>query len=314
MDVIEIGHLSNGLSVYMDKNAYGADGIVIIGRAKAHTGFRGQHESGLVKMIAIGLGKQKGADSCHSLGYKYMSENLAGMASIALARAPFLFAVGTVENAYDKIAHVVAVTPAALIDTDRKLLVEAKANMPRLLLDHIDVLVVNEIGKAISGGGMDTNVVGRYSTPYAWGGPTIERIVLLDLTDDSQGNATGMGLADIATRRLFNKIDFEKTYANGITATVPISTRVPMIMECDRDAVRVAIKTCHAKDLREVRLVRIQDTLHLAEIEISEALIAEARATPGMVLTGEPEPMQFDEIGDFTRLTSVGATAGVYRH
>jgi hypothetical protein len=156
---------------------------------------------------------------------------------------------------------------------------------------------------------MDTNVVGRYSTPYAWGGPTIERIALLDLTDDSQGNATGMGLADIATRRLFNKIDFDKTYANGITATVPISTRVPMIMDCDRDAVRVAIKTCHAQDLREVRLVRIQDTLHLAEIEVSEAMVAEARGTPGVVLTSEPEPMRFDESGDFSGPVLGSATA-----
>jgi hypothetical protein len=309
MEVAEIGRLANGLPVYMDKNAYAADGIVIIARAKAHTGFRGKHESGLVKMIAIGLGKQKGADSCHSLGYKYMAENLAGMAEVALARGHFLFAVGTVENAYDKIARIVAVKPAAICDTDQELLIEAKANMPRILFDHFDVLIVNEIGKAISGGGMDTNVVGRYSTPYASGGPSIERIALLDLTDDSQGNAIGMGLADIATRRIFNKLDFDKMYANGITATVPISTRVPMIMECDRDAVRVAIKTCHARDLSKVRLVRIQDTLHLSEIEISEAMIEDARLTPGMVITSEPKLMQFDENGDFIERSKWVATA-----
>lgn len=301
MEVVEIGRLANGLPVYVDKNAHDADGIVVINRVKPHTAFRGPNESGLVKMITIGLGKQKGAESCHAYSFKYMAEHIVAMTGIILAQMPVLFGVGTVENAYDKVAKVVAVTPEKLIETDRELLVEAKANLPSLPFGQIDVLIVDRIGKDISGDGMDPNITGRYPTPYASGGPEVAKMAVLDLTEATHGNANGMGTADFTTRRLVNKTDFTKTYANGLTSTVVGPTHMPTVLECDRDAVRAAIKTCNARDLAKVRLVRILDTLHLEEILVSEALLGEASANPRLTVVGASEEMLFDVDGNFAR-------------
>lgn len=301
MEVVEIGRLDNGLPVYMDKNAYGADGIVFVARVKPHTAFRGANESGLVKMITIGLGKQKGAESCHAYSFKYMAEHIVAMAKIALAKRPILFGLGTVENAYDEIARIVAVPAAEIIETDRKLLVEAKANMPSLLFKKIDVLIVDQIGKDISGDGMDPNITGRYPTPYASGGPDVSKLVVLDLTDKTHGNANGMGAADFATRRLADKINFPMTYANGLTSTVVLPTHMPTILESDYDAIRGSIKTCNARDLTQARVVRIKDTLHLGEIMISEAMLAEAKTIAGITVIGQPQVLKFDAAGGLVR-------------
>ncbi|MDT8899900.1 lactate racemase domain-containing protein [Anaeroselena agilis] len=298
MAVVEIGRLDNGLPVYIDEFAYNADGIVVINRIKPHTAFRGPNESGLVKMITIGLGKQKGAESCHAFSFKYMAEHIPAMAGVVLAKMPVLFGVGTVENAYDQVAKIVAVTPENLIETDRQLLLEAKANMASLPFSQIDVLVVDKIGKDISGDGMDPNITGRYPTPYASGGPDIAKLAVLDLTDATHGNANGMGTADITTRRLVNKTNFPMTYCNGLTSTVLIPTKVPAVFECDRDAVKAAIKTCNARDLKKARVVRIQDTLHLEEIRVSEALLEEVRANPRLMVCGDPEELRFDDDGN----------------
>lgn len=300
MAVVEIGRLDNGLPVYIDEYAHGADGIVVINRIKPHTAFRGANESGLVKMITIGLGKQKGAESCHAFSFKYMAEHIPAMAKIVLAKMPVLFGVGTVENAYDQVAKVVAVTPEELIETDKRLLVEAKANMASLPFAQIDLLVVDKIGKDISGDGMDPNITGRYPTPYASGGPDIAKLAVLDLTDATHGNANGMGTADFATRRLINKTNFPMTYCNGLTSTVMIPTKMPAVFESDLDVVRAAIKTCNARDLTKARVVRIKDTLHLEEIRISESLLEEAKANPRLTVVGEPVEMRFDAEGSFT--------------
>ena len=166
MDTIELGVLKNGLPVLMDKNAMQADGIVVINRVKPHTSFSGNIESGLVKMITIGLGKQKGADSCHALGFKYMAEFIVDMARVKLQKAPFLFGVGTVENAYDKVAKIAVIPAEDIIDTEKQLLVESKKNMPKILFDPLDVLVVDQMGKEFSGSGMDPHITGRASVPY----------------------------------------------------------------------------------------------------------------------------------------------------
>jgi hypothetical protein len=301
MEVVEIGRLENGLPVYLDKNANAADGIVFVARVKPHTAFRGANESGLVKMITIGLGKQKGAESCHAYSFKYMAEHIVAMAKIALERKPILFGLGTVENAYDQIARIVAVPAAEIIETDRKLQVEAKANMPSLLFKQIDVLIVDQIGKDISGDGMDPNITGRYPTPYASGGPDVSKLVVLDLTDKTHGNANGMGAADFGTRRLANKVNFPMTYANGLTSTVVLPTHMPTILETDYDAIRAAVKTCNARDLAKARVVRIKDTLHLGEILISEAMLAEAATIAGITVVGEPQAMSFDADGNLIR-------------
>ena len=173
MEVVELSRLPNGMPVYMDKHAYESDGIIVINRIKPHTAFRGPNESGLVKMITIGLGKQKGAESCHAYGFKLMHSLIPAMAREALAHAPILFGIATVENAYDHVAKVVVAGAETLIETDRQLLIEAKAAMPRIEFSPIDVLIIDEIGKDISGDGMDPNITGRYPTPYPTGGPEV---------------------------------------------------------------------------------------------------------------------------------------------
>jgi len=298
MEVVQLGTLANGLPVYIDKQAYGADGIVVINRIKPHTAFRGPSESGLVKMITIGLGKQKGADSCHRYGFKHMAENITAMAKVVLSQAPVLFGIGTIESAYEQIAKIVAVPAKEILAADAKLQREAKENLPRLPFDQIDVLVIDQIGKDISGDGMDPNITGRYPTPYASGGPSVSKMVVLDLTEGSHGNANGMGTADFTTRRLANKVKFAITYANVLTSTVVRASHLPMVLESDRLAVQAAIKTCNAFDMAKVHLVRIKDTLHLGEIFISEAMLEEARANPKITVLREPFVWEFDEYGN----------------
>ena len=298
MEVVEISRLSNGLPVYVDKNAYHADGIVLINRIKPHTAFRGPNESGLVKMIAIGLGKQKGAETCHSYGFKHMAVHVPAMARETIAKAPILFGIGTIENAYDHVAKIVVAGANELIETDKSLLVEAKAALPRISFSPIDVLVIDEIGKDISGDGMDPNITGRYPTPYPTGGPEVSKMVVLDLTEKTNGNANGVGTANFTTRRLVEKTDFKAMYANGITSTVVGPTAIPMTLDCDLDAIRAAVKTSNALDFSKVRLVRIKNTLQLGELLISEALLEEAAAIPNVTILSEPFEMKFNEQGN----------------
>lgn len=299
METVEMGTTASGLPVLMDKTAYEADGIVVINRIKAHNAFSGPVESGLAKMITIGLGKQKGADSCHAFGFGKMPEHIMEMTNIKLQKANFLFGVGTVENAYDKVAKIVVVEPESIIETDQNLLLEAKANLPRILFDAIDVLIVDQIGKEFSGGGMDCHIVGRASTHFVTPAamPPV-KMAVLDITDNSHGNACGMGLADVTTRRLFNKIDFEITYPNIITSTATNSGRIPLIMKSDRLAIQCAIKTCNAPDWQKLRMVRIPNSLRLGEIYISEAMLPEAAVHNDVAILTEPIEFVFDAAGN----------------
>ncbi|EAX47949.1 conserved hypothetical protein [Thermosinus carboxydivorans Nor1] len=303
MDVVQIGNISNGLPVYMDKHAVQeADGIVFIARIKPHTAFRNKSESGFAKMIAIGFGKHRGAATCHSYGYRHMGEHILQIAEVALKNAPILFAVGTVENAYDEIMHVTAVPAERLLEEDQRLLPIAMENIPRILFDKIDVLIVDKIGKEISGEGMDPNVIGRYASPYVASANYPTRIGVLDLTEKSHGNATGIGTADYITRRIFNKIDFEATYANCITAVLPGAAKIPIVMNSDYDLFRAAILTAEVPDLKKVRLVRIADTLHLKTIMISENMIDEAYKNPNLTILTDPLELKFDAKGNLLDL------------
>lgn len=293
MDVVEVGRLPNGLPVYTDKHAYHADKIVVINRIKPHTAFRGPVESGLLKMITIGLGKQKGAEAAHAYSFKYMAEHVLEMAKMVIAKAPIVFGVGTIENAYDRPAKIVAIPAEKLVDEEPKLLLEAKALMPKIAFSPLDVLVVDEIGKDISGDGMDPNITGRYATPYASGGVEAARTVVLRLTEKTHGNANGIGLADITTRAVFEAIDWEKGYANALTSTVVGTVKLPMFLDTGELAVKAAIKTCNAFDLTRVRLVRIKNTLHLQDIWISESLLHEAEQRDDIEVVSEPLPMDF---------------------
>jgi hypothetical protein len=302
MDVVEVGVLENGLAVLVDKHAYQADGIVVINRIKAHNAFSGSNESGLVKMITIGLGKQKGADAAHVLGFGRMAELSVEMAKLKLARLPILFGVATVENAYDRVARIAAIPAEQIVDTERKLLAESKTLMPRLSLQPFDILVVDQLGKEFSGGGMDPYITGRAPTPFLDPGPSATRVVVLDVTDRSHGNCCGVGMADITTRRLFNKMDLEYTYANVLTSTVTASARVGLIMDSDRLAIQAAMKTCNVPDSSKSRMVRIANTLHVAEMQISECMLEEALHHPSITLVGEPQPWPFDAVGNLLNL------------
>lgn len=297
MEVIKIDELPNGLPVYIDKYAYEADAIVVINRVKPHTAFRGRIESGIMKMISIGLGKQKGAEACHQLGFKYMAENVPAMAKIMLDKLPILFGVALVENAYDETCRVEVLPAADIEQREEQLLEEAKSRLPKILFDQIDVLVIDYIGKNISGDGMDPNITGRYPTPYAHGGPDVSKMVVLDLTPETKGNANGVGTADFTTQRLVDKTDWPATYANGLTSTVCAPTKQATTFESDLYAIKAAVKTCNILDYTTCKMVRIRDTLHLGEIEISVNLLEEARKHPDIEILTEPYDLQFDDEG-----------------
>lgn len=296
MDVVAIGMLANGLPVYVDRiTATEADAIVVINRIKPHTAFRGSVESGLMKMLAIGLGKQKGAEACHQLGFRYMADNIPAMAHIILDKLPVSFGVAIVENAYDQICQLELLTPDNMEARERALLIEAKARMPQLYFDQLDVLVIEQIGKNISGDGMDPNITGRYPTPYATGGPDVAKMVVLDLTAQSQGNANGVGTADFTTRKLVQKTDWPATYANGLTSTVCAPTKMATVLETDRLAIQAAVKTCNILDYTTCRMVIMKDTLHVGEILISANMLAQAQEHPAIDILGTPNALSFDE-------------------
>jgi len=298
MEVVKLDELPNGLPVYCDKLASEADAIIVINRVKPHTAFRGEIESGIMKMISIGLGKQKGAEACHQLGFKYMAENVPKMARIMIEKLPIVFGIALVENAYDQTCRIEVLPAEEVEEREKELLKEAKARLPKILFDQIDVLVIDYIGKNISGDGMDPNITGRYPTPYAHGGPDVTKMVVLDLTPETKGNANGVGTADFTTQRLVDKTDLAATYANGLTSTVCAPTKIATTLENDYYAIKAAVKTCNILDYSKCRLVRIKDTLHLGEIEISVNLLEEARRHPDIEILSEPADMQFDGEGN----------------
>ncbi|MGN7358076.1 lactate racemase domain-containing protein [Paenibacillus sp. SAF-054] len=298
MEVVKLGELPNGLPVYLDQYASEADGIVVINRVKPHTAFRGPVESGIMKMISIGLGKQRGAEACHQLGFKYMAENVPAMARMIMERKPVLFGVATVENAFDKVAVVEVLTPDEIVEKEPQLQMKAKELLPKLFFDQLEVLVIDQIGKNISGDGMDPNITGRYPTPYAHGGPDVNKMVVLDLTPQTEGNANGVGTADFTTQRLVDKMDREVTYANGLTSTVVAPTKIATTLPNDREAIQAAIKTSNVLDFNQAKVVRIKNTLVLSEIEVSEALFEYVKGHPQMELCSEPYEWTFDEQGN----------------
>ncbi|RLL40701.1 DUF2088 domain-containing protein [Oceanobacillus piezotolerans] len=299
MEVVKIGELPNGLPVYIDKYASEADGIVVINRVKPHTAFRGKVESGIMKMISIGLGKQKGAEACHQLGFKHMAEHIPAMAKIAIEKKPILFGVATVENAFDKVAKLQVLRADEIEEKEPALQELAKKLLPKIFVDQIDVLVIDQIGKNISGDGMDPNITGRYPTPYAHGGPEVSKMVVLDLTPQTEGNANGVGTADFTTQRLVDKMDREATYANGLTSTVVGPTHISTAMPNDKMAIQAAIKTCNILDFTKVKLVRIKDTLHVGEIEVSENLLDYVKEHPNMEQVSDLYDFDFNEEGNF---------------
>ncbi len=298
METVELGSAGPDLPAHIDRIAHAADGIVLVNRIKPHVAFRGPYESGLAKMITIGLGKQRGAEICHDLGFGKMAEHIPAIARTMLAQTKILFAVGLLENAYHETARIEVIPAAEILEREPALQEDAKRLSPRLAFDRLDVLVMDEIGKDISGTGFDTNVAGRYHTPYISGGPQITRLVVLDLTDKSHGNGNGLGIVDFTTRRVLEKFRFDQTYPNALTSTVPASVKIPMVLESDRHAFQAAIRTTNLVRKEEVRLVRIKNTIDMDEIEISENLVEEARGNRSLQVISDAFTLPFDAKGN----------------
>ena len=298
MDVKRIGTTFDGRPVQIDAHAAAADGIVVVNRVKAHTTFTGPVESGLMKMMAIGLAKQAGAEVCHQEGYGKIAGNIRKYGNAILEYANILFGVAIIENAFDDTYEIHAVRPQNFEKTETKLLKRSKSLMPRIMFSDIDVLVVDKMGKNISGLGMDPHITGCFASPYASGPPRPDKLVVLDLTDETHGNANGMGVADVTTRRLLEKFDSEATYPNALTATLTPAVRIPMVMDNQRLAIQTGVKTAAGFDKENIRMVRITDTLSLSRIWISEAMLEDARNTPGVTVIGKPEELAFDEEGN----------------
>ena len=298
MEVVCLGKSKSGVPVYVDKNAWEMDSLIIINRIKPHTAFRGAVESGLQKMLVIGVGKQKGAETCHNAGFGEMYQNITEMSNLILEKMNISFAIGLVENAYDETFLCVALPKHQIKKKEPELLEVAKARLPKIPFRELDVLVIDEIGKNIAGSGMDTNVTGRYATPYITGGPRISKIVTLDLTDESKGNATGLGHSDFTTRRCVDKMNFEATYPNALTSTVTTPSKIPLVMPNDILAVKAGIMTCNSKTLEQVKLVRIRNTLKLEQIWISEGLIQSAQQNSTLEIMSDLEEMAFDANGN----------------
>jgi hypothetical protein len=298
METVQVGISSTGYPVFFDRYAFEVDGTIIINRIKPHTAFRGPVESGLMKMVTIGLGKQKGADICHELGLGTAAENIPAMARVSLEKGNILCGVGILENAYHETCRIAVLKTDEIEHEEPKLQAESKRLCPKLYFEKINVLIVDEIGKNISGTGFDTNIIGRYHTPYLCGGPSVARLAVLDVSDASHGNANGIGLADFTTRRAFNKFSFEDTYPNALTSTLPAGVKIPMVLKNDRQAIQACIKTCNRLDKDYITLVRIKNTLALDEIEISENLANQARCNENLAILSQPYNLVFNSDGN----------------
>lgn len=299
MDVVELGKTDRGITVYYDRMAREADGVIVVNRVKAHTAFRGEVESGVAKMIAVGMGKRHGAEQMHSAG---LGTHITDAAAITIEQANVIAAVHIVENAYEQ-AHTIRVTrPEQIIATDAELLKLANTLLPRVPFDRLDVLIIDTMGKNISGTGMDPNIIGMWRR---FGGPKIPdftRIVILSLTPETHGNAMGIGFADFTTRRVFKQIDHHALMMNAITAEAIAAAKIPIIRPNDVDAIEWAIRSALRGAERAPRVARIHSTLHLDTLAVSLALLEEVRANDGLELVGELEPLHADESGHLVGL------------
>lgn len=292
MDVVETARLPDGLPLHTSALAARADGIVLVNRIKPHTAFRGPVESGLTKLLVAGLGNTTGITALHARGIETFHHLLPAAAAALVERLPVLCGIALIENGYNELAHVELVPAAALGAREPELLVRARALMPRLLFDDLDVLVLEQIGKDISGPGFDPNVVGRNArTCPVFDGPRIGRIVALSLSPGSLGNAGGMGPLDLITARLLGQIDFETSYWNAIASTHVELAALPMVARTGADAVALAIQAIHGRSPDQVRLVYARSTKHLTRVFVSPALEPYVRDHPRLELAGEPRPL-----------------------
>ena len=302
LEVMRIGKTEDHLTVYLDKLASAADHIVLINRIKKHTEFEHEFESGLLKMMAIGLGKQEGAAAYHeamlSLGYPKV---ILTVAAKIMQSANVLFGVGVVENGYGQTAQIGIGRSDDILEMEKSLFKKARQFAPALPFDEADILIIDEMGKDISGTGFDTKVVGRIGLPLVAAEPTsprIKRIMVCNLTEGSEGNAVGVGIVDIITQRLLDKIDMDALNINTITGVCPEMGKIPLTMKNDRDAVEIAIKCVGLIPNNKLKIMRIKNTALLSEVVVSEAYQEELAKRSDLEVVMEKKAMEFDTDGN----------------
>jgi hypothetical protein len=298
MEVVEIGK-TKGTPVFCDRNAWEADHIVVVGWVNAHPDFSGELESGLFKMMAIGLGKQHGAEHYHRAGQHYSyAEIFPLVGRTVLDTGHVLCGLGIVQNGYGETASVKALLPRDFDAGEKALLREAKSWKARLPFEQIDLLIVDEMGKNINGAGIDPLVIGRPTIQKPAERPHIRHLFVRDLTPESEGNAIGIGFADMTTWRLVRQIDYAAMYMNGITSSDTHDSKVPMAFDADRDAIRTALNMNGLTPPEQARVVRIKNTLLLTEMDASESMLAEVQMNPRLCQLTDPTPLTFDGSGD----------------
>jgi len=298
MEVVQVGELPGRIPLFCDALARGADAIVLFNKIKPHSAYKARIESGLLKMAVIGLGKHQGASTLHTFGFDEFPEIVRSAGERLIRTLPIAFGLAVVENAYGEVALLEAVAPERIPDREPELLVEAKRIMSRLLLPAIDVLIVDEIGKDVSGAGLDPNVTGRPATRRpGFEAPPIQKIIVRGLTPASHGNAAGIGMADFTTVRCVEQIDLGISYTNVFTARVMDSLRIPVMLRNDREALGVALKTCNRVTPEQARLVRIRNTKTLHVIAVSESCLSGIEGRADLIVLGPPRSMEFDADG-----------------
>ena len=295
----QYGQIGPDLPLYCQEEAFRSDGIIVFNRIKPHTDFRGTIESGLIKMASVGLGGVQGATAIHFKGYDFLGDRVLTAGENAVRLLKIISGVSVIEGADGSPDRIDVINPAEILMREKQLLAKARRNQPSLPIQESDVLVIREIGKEISGLGMDPVVTGRFPSGKIFSGsslPKHHRIVALDLTANSLGNASGIGLSDITTKKLFKKIDLDSTYRNVIASKGAASARIPMLMQSDQEAICVALKTCPTVP-NQARLILIQDTLNIEKFYVSYPLIQECRQN-GAIVSDQPLSLKFNKDGN----------------
>ena len=305
MDAVAVGTNSWGQPVWWDKNALAADGVILMNRVKPHTDFRGRYESGICKMMVIGLGKRHGADQVHSFGTRGLRDMLIESAKVLLEKTPFMGGLAVLENANEETAHIEAIDRDDILDREPPLLEEAKRIMGRIPFPAVDCLIVGECGKNYSGAGMDPNVVGRMlieASPEAETNvPRVTRMAVLDVSPESHGNATGIGIADLTTTRALEGIDPVPFRMNNLTARFLWRSKLPIGFDTDRECIQQAVDSCWNPVEGTVKFCVIPNTLEVAELWVSAPLAAEVQNNPDLELIGSPRELPFDATGNLVQ-------------
>jgi len=302
METVQVGQTEDGVPVFFDKYAYEADHVAVVGRVKPHTDFVGEIESGLHKMMLIGLGKHKGAALYHQAIVQYSFDRIIrSVGQTVIDQCGVLLGLGLVENQYDNTALIKGVAPEEFVEREKELLILAKKWMPRLPFDQVDLLVVDEMGKNISGAGMDTNVVGRkfhdnHAAEKEY--PKVTRIYVRGLTEETHGNASGIGTAEYAHKKLVDAIDLEATNINCMTGNHPSGAQIPIYFETDRIGLDAALKTVGFMEPEDTKVVRIHNTLDLGELLVSEAYLKEVENREDLSILEPVKDMEFDANND----------------